>query len=92
MTLKEFRQSFKASDPPSGLSQALTSLWWDAKTDWARAHSSVMADKSDDGSWVHAYLHRKEGDTEKYSRAKKPYCKDLFEKEWLSIAQELLAR
>lgn len=42
---------------------ALAGLWWDAKGDWTRAHESAQQDESRDGSWVHAYLHRKEGDS-----------------------------
>ena len=62
MTLEEFRQSLAASEPPAGLTQALAGLWWDAKGDWTRAHESAQQDEGKDGSWVHAYLHRKEGD------------------------------
>ena len=96
MTLEQFKLSLDANDPPSQISPALAGLWWDAKGDWDRAHTSAMADKSDDGSWVHAYLHRKEGDSVNsggwYTRAKRPFCKDSLEQEWQAIAQELLAR
>jgi hypothetical protein len=37
-------------------------LWWDGKGDWTRAHESAQRDEGIEGSWVHAYLHRKEGD------------------------------
>jgi hypothetical protein len=40
----------------------LLGLWWDAKGDWKRAHESAQQDEGLEGSWVHAYLHRKEGD------------------------------
>jgi hypothetical protein len=62
MTSDEFRQSLAATKPPAGLSLALAGLWWDAKGDWARAHESAQQDEGVEGSWVHAYLHRKEGD------------------------------
>src|ERR1051325_11311694 len=62
MTLEEFQQSLSGNEPPAGISHALTALWWDAKGDWNHAHSNAMLDKNKDGSWVHAYLHRKEGD------------------------------
>jgi hypothetical protein len=95
MTLQEFQQSLSRSDPPDELSHALAALWWDAKGDWNRAHSSAMLDKSADGSWVHAYLHRREGDRENaagwYSRAQKPFCEESLQEEWLRIATELLA-
>jgi hypothetical protein len=96
MTLEEFQQSITANHPPAELPHALAGLWWDAKGDWARAHSSAMLDKSSDGSWVHAYLHRKEGDRENagywYSRAQKSFCEESLQNEWSSIAREILAR
>lgn len=96
MTLDEFQQSITANNPPAELPPGLASLWWDAKGDWARAHSSAMVEKSDDGSWVHAYLHRKEGDRDNaagwYSRAGRPFCEDSLQNEWLCIAREILAR
>jgi hypothetical protein len=94
MTLDEFRQSVTAAEPPAGLTCALTGLWWDAKGDWERAHESAQQDNGNDGSWVHAYLHRKEGDHDNaaywYSRAGKRVCREPFDAEWLSIARELL--
>jgi hypothetical protein len=96
MTLEEFQQSISANDPPPEFPHALAALWWDAKGDWARAHSSAMLDKGHDGSWVHAYLHRKEGDRENaagwYSRAGKLFCEEPLQEEWLGIARELLTR
>jgi hypothetical protein len=96
MTLEEFQQSIAANDPPAEFTHALAGLWWDAKGDWVRAHSSAMLDKSNDGSWVHAYLHRKEGDRENaaywYGRADKPFCEESLQEEWLVITRELLSR
>ena len=62
MTLEDFHLSLTATEPPTGLTLALAGLWWDAKGDWARAHESAQRDESKEGSWVHAYLHRKERD------------------------------
>ena len=93
MTLDEFRQSLSALKPPR-LSLALTGLWWDAKGDWARAHESAQQDEGPDGSWVHAYLHRKEGDIGNaeywYRRAGKPATREPLDKEWLHIVTALL--
>ena len=95
MTLEEFKQSLSDSKPPAGLTGALTGLWWDARADWARAHECAQEDSSRAGSWVHAYLHRKEGDASNasywYSRAQQPVCTESLESEWLSIVQSLLA-
>jgi hypothetical protein len=65
MNLDEFKKSLSGAAPPGGLSVALAALWWDAKGDWAQAHESAQKDAGLDGAWVHAYLHRKEGDLSK---------------------------
>src|ERR1700692_4086640 len=62
MTLDDFRKSLGATTPPPGLTLALAGLWWDARGDWTRAHESTQQDDGENGAWVHAYLHRKEGD------------------------------
>jgi hypothetical protein len=94
MTLDDFRQSLTATEPPTGLSLAVTALWFDAKGDWTRAHESAQQDEGKDGSWVHAYLHRKEGDqsnaTYWYSRAGKPACREPLDAEWGRIVEALL--
>jgi hypothetical protein len=60
MTLDDFRQSLTAAKPPAELTPALLGLWWDAKGDWKQAHESAQQDEGPEGSWTHAYLHRKE--------------------------------
>lgn len=94
MTLDDFRVSLNASEPPAGLTPALAGLWWDAKGDWTRAHECTQQDEGMDGSWVHAYLHRKEGDHSNaaywYRRAEKPICREPLDAEWLSIVRDLL--
>jgi hypothetical protein len=94
MTLQEFRDSLQRDEPPHDLSFGLAGLWWDAKNNWQRAHESAQQDEGPAGSWVHAYLHRKEGDASNagywYRRANKPPCKDSLEQEWLEIARSLL--
>jgi hypothetical protein len=61
MTSAEFRQSLTAATPPASLTPPLAALWWDAKGDWAKAHSLVDDLETPDAMAVHAYLHRKEG-------------------------------
>ena len=94
MTLDDFRESLSAAKPPAELTLALVGLWWDAKGDWTRAHESAQQDEGMEGSWVHAYLHRKEGDQGNaaywYGRAGKPVCREPLDAEWLGIARELL--
>ena len=95
MTLEQFQESLLQDNPPVGLSLALTGLWWDAKGNWAKAHESAQEDEGAAGSWIHAYLHRKEGDDSNsrywYGRAHRPPCRSTLEEEWLEITQSLLA-
>ena len=96
MTLEEFRQSLRSKEPPGNLSLALAGLWWDAKGNWKQAHESAQEDTSTAGSWVHAYLHRKEGDASNagywYRRADKPPARTPLEQEWLEITESLLSQ
>src|ERR1017187_5142896 len=95
MTLEEFRDSIKLHAPPPDLSLALAGLWWNAKGHWDRAHESAQRDEGVAGSWVHAYLHRKEGDISNagywYRRAGKNACRSTLDQEWLEIATSLLS-
>jgi hypothetical protein len=95
MTLQEFRDSLPTQQPPAGLSAALAALWWDAKGDWTRAHENAQEDEGPAGSWVHAYLHRKEGDASNaaywYQRAGKTPSRKSFEEESVEITEALLA-
>ena len=91
MTLDEFRQSLTATEAPAGLTHALVGLWWDAKGDWTRTHESAQQEEGTEGSWVHAYLHRKEGDRSNadywYNRAGKPVCREPFDA-WASATKK----
>ena len=94
MTLTEFKTTLSASHPPAGLSDALVALWHDARGDWNKAHDTAQDIDAADGSWIHAYLHRKEGDAGNaaywYRRAGKPVASGSLESEWEAIATALL--
>jgi hypothetical protein len=62
MTPTAFQRSLSKRRPPAGLSPALQALWWAAKDDWKAAHEIVMAHDDAHCAWVHAHLHRAEGD------------------------------
>jgi hypothetical protein len=94
MTLAELRESLDASEPPDGLSLELRALWWDAKGDWKQAHDLINDEPGPNAAWVHAYLHRKEGDLSNarywYGRVGKPECKDTLDAEWAKIARVMM--
>jgi len=96
MDLEAFRRSTGLDAPPEQLAPALTALWWDAKGDWSKAHECAQQDEGPDGAWVHAYLHRKEGDSSNaaywYRQASRPIASGGFQDEWLRIARTLLSR
>ena len=62
MDLQTFENSLNNNAPPPGISSALQALWQDANDDWDEAHRLTQKDDDRAGAWVHAYLHRKEGD------------------------------
>jgi hypothetical protein len=74
----------------------LRALWHDARGDWDAAHRVAQDIEDADAAWVHAYLHRKEGDAGNaaywYRRAGQPIATDSLDDEWTRIARELLAR
>jgi hypothetical protein len=96
LDLKSFRESIEKPEPPGGLSLALQALWWDAKGDWEKAHQRAQEREDEAGMWVHAYLHRKEGDLSNadywYRRCKKSPPKTSLDQELESLAQAFLAR
>ena len=95
MTLDDFRHSLAAPAPPAGLEAALEALWHDARGDFERAHELAQGDEGGDGDWVHAYLHRKEGDTNNaaywYRRARRAFPVEPLDSEWERIARALLS-
>ena len=93
MTLTDYRASLTAAVPPAGLTPPLQALWYAAKGDWDKAHDITQLGGLD-LDWVHAYLHRVEGDLANagywYRRAGKPVAKVALEEEWAAIAETLL--
>lgn len=95
MTLSELSDSISTdTSPDSSLSLPLQALWWDAKGDWHQAHDVCQSAGSLDGDWVHAYLHRKEGDLGNasywYRRARQPVFQGTLEDEWEALVQNFL--
>ena len=95
MDLEAFRQSVETGHTPRGLAAPLKALWHDARGDWHRTHDIVASERTKAAARVHAYLHRKEGDTAnadygyRRSGAKRPA--GSFNREWEALARELIA-
>ena len=94
MTFEEFQKSIAHSAPPPGSSPLLTALWHDARGDWERAHQITQDIESPEAAWVHAYLHRKEGDAGNarywYQRAGRTPASDSLDSEWEQLVKALL--
>ena len=93
MTFLEFTATLNQSAPPP-LSPLLQAMWYDANGEWEAAHNIAQDINSNDGSWVHGYLHRKEGDESNaaywYRRANKTFKRNTLEEEWTEIVRALL--
>lgn len=94
MTFSDFKQSTRSTELPAGLAPALLALWHDARGDWDAAHATAQDIANPTGAWIHAYLHRKEGDLANaaywYRRAGQPESRDSLDAEWERIAQSLI--
>ena len=94
MDMETFEQSLAAPEPPPDLPALAEALWWEARGNWARAHEIAQEIETPDGAWVHAYLHRREGDAANarywYRRAGKPASREPLEQERRAIVAELL--
>ncbi len=94
MTFEEFTESIANERPDPGLSETLTSLWWDKKGDWDTAHSIAQDIPTKQGSAVHAYLHREEGVIWNadywYSRAGRVRPEISLDEEWMQLVHEML--
>jgi hypothetical protein len=96
-TIDAFRGSTAADQPPSDAGPALQALWWLNKGDWDRAHQCVQGHEGRaDCDWVHAHLHRQEGDLSNagywYRRAGRPVSTSSLADEWTTIAADMLAQ
>lgn len=94
MNLHDFKASVENNQPPSDLPVSLQALWQQARGNWDAAHALAQSDNSPLASWVHAHLHRVEGDLGNaaywYRRASKPQSTAGLAAEWDEIAEELM--
>jgi hypothetical protein len=91
--MDDLKSTLSNAMPESGLPPLLAALWWAAKGDWDAAHKIVQDEGDANSAWVHAYLHRLEGDLANagywYRQAGQPVAKDSLEAEWERIASAL---
>lgn len=94
MTFDEFRSTLTDESPPPELDPLLRALWEDGRGNWDAAHSLVQDEDSAEAAWIHAYLHRKEGDLVNagywYRRCDRPVCKERLDEEWERITRALI--
>jgi hypothetical protein len=93
MTYAQFRETLSLENPPENISPYLKSLWFDNKNDWEKAHTIIQDIEDNTASWIHAYLHRKEGDNGNadywYRRAGRKRPGTTLKEEWEDIVTEL---
>jgi hypothetical protein len=94
MTPAEFQDTLTGNSAPHSVAPVLAALWWARKGDWDKAHKIVMDEGGRDAAWVHAYLHRAEGDAGNaaywYREAKRPVATGGLDREWDAIVAALL--
>jgi hypothetical protein len=94
VSMADFKATLSNAKPVDGLKPALAALWWAAKGNWDAAHKIVQDEDTREAAWVHAYLHRVEGDLGNagywYRQAGQPVAKDSLESEWDRIVSALI--
>ena len=94
MTPAAFKRSLDSDQPPRGVSAPLQALWWAKRGAWDKAHTIVMDADDPDSAWIHAYLHRAEGDIGNanywYRQARRRAATGPLDAEWDTILAALL--
>ncbi|WP_282111776.1 hypothetical protein [Maribacter stanieri] len=93
-TYLEFEKSLELSHVPKEWSDGLKAAWYDANGDWEASHNIAQDMHNTLGSWLHAYLHRKEGDRFNagywYRLAKKEYPTITLDEELKVIVESII--
>jgi hypothetical protein len=94
MDINDFKRAISTGTMPKSLSPALRALWFEAQGDWDKSHKTAQDSDDRSAAWVHAYLHRKEGDNSNagywYNRAGRDVSNLSFDEEWEQIVAALL--
>lgn len=96
MNFEEFAHNLTQTIPPAYYSDALKALWYDKQGDWNKAHDIAQEIHTPIGAWIHAYLHRKEGDLWNadywYQKAGRTRTNQTLDQEWQAIVETVLAQ
>jgi hypothetical protein len=94
MNLARVEQSLSDTEPPPGLPPLVTAMWYERRGEWDRAHEIAQDLPGADAAWVHAYLHRREGDVANagywYRQAARPVPRGPLDDEWRAIVDALI--
>jgi hypothetical protein len=94
MTFEKYKQTLQQDEAPAQLDEPLQAMWYAAKGNWEKAHELAQERNDSASAWVHAYLHRKEGDILNaqywYTRASRSVPHSTLEQEWDTIVSTLL--
>ncbi|MBA4166619.1 MAG: hypothetical protein H0X41_03590 [Chitinophagaceae bacterium] len=94
MEYEQFVSSLNDSEPPQNISLLLRALWYDGREEWESSHNIAQNINDRNGSWVHAYLHRKEGDLSNarywYHKAGKSDPSVSLKEEWKMLVRAFL--
>ncbi len=94
MNFEDFKHSLGNDEMPQGLSLPIQAMWFAGKNQWEKSHDIAQDLLTSDGSWIHAYLHRLEGDTGNaaywYRKAGKSFPSQSLTDEWETIVTALL--
>ena len=89
-----FVHSLEREGPPAFATPMLCAIWHGLRGDWDAAHELAQAQDDAEGAWVHAWLHRIEGDLGNadywYQRARRKSRRDDTRDEGLDIARALI--
>lgn len=90
----EFQETLENNSPLPNWPEGLKSLWYEARGDWGASHDIAQDLHTELGSWIHAYLHRKEGDEWNagywYRQANRPFSKLSLDEELQEIVEFVL--
>jgi hypothetical protein len=96
MNYSDFCNSIEQKNKPQNLHPSLEALWLTAAGNWDEAHLIVQSREDNDSEWIHAHLHREEGDkwnaTYWYTRCGREFPSLSLKDEWEEITKDLILK